>query len=96
MQIDKLLTEWLAFAKDVQPSCAAGADQLDFLRASTEAELQKLNVSQNSGKPIVSGSCAYTEADMLQFANWYRNGLTNLEYLTSTVEEKLAVWRNLR
>jgi hypothetical protein len=50
----KLLSEWLAFAKDVQPSCAAGSEWLDVLRNSTEAELQKLTNSQNSGKPLVS------------------------------------------
>ena len=83
MQIDKLLTEWLAFAEDVQPSCAAGADQLDFLRASTEAELQKLNVQPQLQQTHVSGALPlnltiYRNAqsmDYKQFCQWFNQKL---------------------
>jgi hypothetical protein len=56
IQMHNLLKDWLAFASDVQVGDAAGAYWLNALRARTEAQLQKLNISQNSGKPIVSGS----------------------------------------
>ena len=35
-----LLAQWLHFAKDVEPSCPAGADWLGDLRANTEAALK--------------------------------------------------------
>ncbi len=35
-----LLRRWLAFASDVQPGCAAGADLLDWLRNDTSNHLR--------------------------------------------------------
>lgn len=36
----ELLIEWINFSKDVHPSCAAGADLLQSLRARTEAVIE--------------------------------------------------------
>ena len=42
------------------------------------------------GKPIVSGIFSYN--DMLGFANYLRNGLTNMEYCQKEHEEHLEYW----
>lgn len=36
-----------------------------------------------------------TDTDMLNFANYLRNGLTNLEYCKKTHREHLKHWRKL-
>ena len=36
-QMRETLRQWLIFASDVAPGCAAGADWLDWLRAKTAA-----------------------------------------------------------
>lgn len=41
-KIRALLNEWLVFAKDIQPGCAAGQDYLDTLVAQTYAVIESL------------------------------------------------------
>lgn len=73
MDIVKLLKEWLEFSKDVQPGCAAGADQLDFLRSTTEVELKKMN----STSAVEECKCIrLTGGD-----KWYANGCALHPYI---------------
>ena len=34
----------------------------------------------------------YTKKDMINFANYYRNGITNLEYCEKDIKEHLHEW----
>ena len=46
--------------------------------------------SQTIAKPNVSGSFSYN--DMLGFAHYLRNGLTNMEYCQKEHDEHLEYW----
>jgi hypothetical protein len=46
--------------------------------------------SPNNAKPYVSGSFSYK--DMIGFAHFLRNGLTNMEYCKKEHEEHLEYW----
>ena len=53
-------------------------------------EVQRTTSSQTIAKPNVSGSFSYN--DMLAFAHYLRNGLTNMEYCQKEHEEHLEFW----
>lgn len=62
----------------------AGADA----QQSTDAEVP--TSGSHIAKPLVSGSFSYN--DMLGFAHYLRNGLTNMEYCQKEHEEHLEYW----
>lgn len=50
----------------------------------------KLNTNTQSLQTCVSGS--FTVEDMIGFADWCRNGLTNVEYSIDKIHEHLEAW----
>lgn len=46
--IKELLNEWLEFSSDVQPSCAAGQDQLLYLESRTKAILSRFGTKEKT------------------------------------------------
>ncbi len=63
-----LLAEWLLFASDVVPSCAAGFDQLESLRARTE-RLMCTNV-----KITCAAQCGLAQRDAASSASGSSEG----------------------
>ncbi len=45
-ELEALLGDWLLFADDIQPGCAAGKDWLDSLRARTQIALAAVEAEQ--------------------------------------------------
>ena len=56
-------------------------------------ELGGLNFTKNHLKKVTEN--LYSEEDMMRFADWCRNGLTNVEYSVDRIKEHLEHWKKL-
>lgn len=62
-------------------------DRLDTIKESSEKVIKSIENLQSKSN---------SDIDMMYFADWCRNGLTNLEYSVDKLEEHLAYWKKFK
>ena len=84
------------FAIEVSPTMMGLRKQLEEMNIDKHIyewmqRYADIKVKEISSKVLVSGS--FSVQDMLGFAHYLRNGLTNLEYCEKEHEEHLVEWQ---
>lgn len=74
---------------------------INYYPKSDKLQIQKKNQYKEGGLLFTKNHLKkvtenlYTESDMIGFADWCRNGLTNVEYSIDRIKEHLEDWKRI-